>query len=71
MAYDKTHKKDYHQLNIKLDYERDADVIEYMRHALNKHDVVLNAIRCYMVCEECQDCYCHTDGFIALLEARR
>lgn len=68
MAYDKTHKKDYFQLNVKLDYERDADVIDYMQHVPNKHDVLLKAMRQHLACEACPECYCYNDKFLRYLE---
>lgn len=46
MAYDKTHKKDYYQLNVKLDYVRDDDVIHYLDNVVdNKRAAVCDGVR--------------------------
>lgn len=49
MPYDKQHTKDYYQLNVKLDYERDADVIAFLEHVENKRKTVCDAIGLYIM----------------------
>ena len=44
MAYDKTHKKDYYQFKINLDYDRDADLISFLQTLPNKKKFVLEVL---------------------------
>lgn len=45
MAYDKTHTKNYKQLNIKLDIERDKDVIDFFEYTPNKRKALCAVVR--------------------------
>lgn len=49
MAYDKQHTKDYYQLNVKLDYDRDADVISFLQTVDNKRRTICKAIETYII----------------------
>ena len=48
MAYDKEHKKDYKQINIKLDPERDQDVIQFFDYAINKRKALCAVVRAWI-----------------------
>lgn len=48
MAYDKTHRKDYYQFKINLDYDRDADLISFLQTLPNKKKFVLEALAVYV-----------------------
>lgn len=48
MAYDKRHKKDYYQINVKLDHDRDADVIEFFKACPNKRRALCAVVRYWL-----------------------
>ena len=48
MAYDKEHKKDYKQINIKLDPERDHDVIQFFEYSINKRKALCAVVRAWI-----------------------
>lgn len=48
MAYDKQHRKDYKQFNIKLHYDEDRDVIEFLDYSPNKRKVICAVIRAWL-----------------------
>ena len=48
MAYDKQHKKDYKQFNIKLHYDEDRDVIEFLDYSPNKRKAICAVIRAWL-----------------------
>ena len=48
MPYVKTHKKDYYQFKINLDYDRDADLISFLQTLPNKKLFVLKALAAYI-----------------------
>lgn len=48
MAYDKKHKKDYRCYNIKLHYDRDADVIQFLDYSPNKRKAICAVIRAWL-----------------------
>ena len=45
MAYDKQHIKDYKQINIKLHYDTDADVIQFFEYTPNRRKALCAVVR--------------------------
>ena len=69
MAYDKTHKKDYYQLNVKLDFIRDADVINYLDLMVdNKREAVCEGIRALRALKKAQEILITQSGIFRIEE---